>query len=129
MDPNTCIDFQRIVVTDTETLDKHSNIMEKLRLVERLPEGRRTYEELLEKEGLKLEHDDDPRGAEQKCQQFVFQGQCLVLGDSGVGKTSLVKAISGKSFDEWSQERQELSKVLLMRNGRTWIRRILFLET
>ena len=100
MDPNTCIDFQRIVVTDTETLDKHSNIMEKLRLVERLPEGRRTYEELLEKEGLKLEHDDDPRGAEQKCQQFVFQGQCLVLGDSGVGKTSLVKAISGKSFDE-----------------------------
>ena len=100
MDSNTCIDFQRIVVTDTETLDKHSNIMEKLRLVDRLPEGRRTYEELLEKEGLKLEHDDDPRGAEQTCQQFVFQGQCLVLGDSGVGKTSLVKAISGKSFDE-----------------------------
>ncbi|XP_066019375.1 uncharacterized protein [Pocillopora verrucosa] len=100
MDSNTCIDFQRIVVTDTETLDKHSNIMEKLRLVDRLPEGRRTYEELLEKEGLKLEQDDDPRGAEQTCQQFVFQGQCLVLGDSGVGKTSLVKAISGKSFDE-----------------------------
>ena len=100
MDSNTCIDFQRIVVTDTETLDKHSNIMEKLRLVDRLPEGRRTYEELLEKEGLKLEQDDYPRGAEQTCQQFVFQGQCLVLGDSGVGKTSLVKAISGKSFDE-----------------------------
>ena len=100
MDSNTGLDFQRIVVTDTETLDKHSNIMEKLRLVDRLPEGRRTYEELLEKEGLKLEQDDDPRGAEQTCQQFVFQGQCLVLGDSGVGKTSLVKAISGKSFDE-----------------------------
>ena len=100
MDSNTGLDFQRIVVTDTETLDKHSNIMEKLRLVDRLPEGRRTYEELLEKVELKLEHDDDPRGAEQTCQQFVFQGQCLVLGDSGVGKTSLVKAISGKSFDE-----------------------------
>lgn len=102
MDSNTGLDFQRIVVTDTETLDKHSNIMEKLRLEDRLPEGRRTYEELLEKVGLKLEHDHDhyPRGAERTCQHFVFQGQCLVLGDSGVGKTSLVKAISGKPFDE-----------------------------
>nr|XP_058942312.1 uncharacterized protein LOC131770612 [Pocillopora verrucosa] len=100
MDPNTGLDFQRIVVTDTETLDKHSNIMEKLRLEHRLPEGRRTYEELLEKVGLKLEHDHNPRQTEQTCQQFVFQGQCLVLGDSGVGKTSLVKAISGKPFDE-----------------------------
>ena len=100
MDSNTGLDFQRIVVTDTETLDKHSNIMEKLRLEDRLPEGRRTYEELLEKVGLKFEHDHDPRGAERTCQHFVFQGQCLVLGDSGVGKTSLVKAISGKPFDE-----------------------------
>lgn len=97
MDPNTCIDFQRIVVTDTETLDKHSNIMEKLRLVERLPEGRRTYEELLEKEGLKLEHDDDPRGAEQKCQQFVFQGQCLVLGDSGKSQWKVFRRNGAKN--------------------------------
>ena len=100
MDPNTGLDFQRIVVTDTETLDKHSNIMEKLRLEHRLPEGRKTYEELLEKVGLKLEHDPEPRQTEQTCQQFVFQGQCLVLGDSGVGKTSLVRAVSGKPFDE-----------------------------
>ena len=100
MDPNTGLDFQRIVVTDTETLDKHSNIMEKLRLEHRLPEGRKTYEELLEKVGLKLEHDPEPRQTEQTCQQFVFQGQCLVLGDSGVGKTSLIRAVSGKPFDE-----------------------------
>lgn len=100
MDPNTSLDFQRIVVTDTETLDKHSNIMEKLRLEHRLPEGRRTYEKLLEKVGLKLEPYHNPHQTEQICQQFVFQGQCLVLGDSGVGKTSLVRAISGKPFDE-----------------------------
>ena len=31
--------------------------------------------------------------------QFVFQGQCLVLGDSGVGKTSLVNSLTGKPFD------------------------------
>ena len=100
MDTNTSLDFQRIVVTDTETLDKHSNIMEKLRLEHRLPEGRRTYEKLLEKVGLKLEPYHNPHQTEQICQQFVFQGQCLVLGDSGVGKTSLVRAISGKPFDE-----------------------------
>ena len=100
MDPNTSLDFQRIVVTDTETLDKHSNIMEKLRLEHRLPEGRRTYEKLLEKVGLKLEPYHNPHQTEQICQHFVFQGQCLVLGDSGVGKTSLVRAISGKPFDE-----------------------------
>ena len=100
MDPNTSLDFQRIVVTDTETLDKHSNIMEKLRLEHRLPEGRRTYEKLLEKVGLKLDPYHDPHQTEKMCQQFVFQGQCLVLGDSGVGKTSLVRAISGKPFDE-----------------------------
>ena len=100
MDPNTSLDFQRIVVTDTETLDKHSNIMEKLRLEHRLPEGRRTYEKLLEKVGLKLEPYHNPHQTEKICQQFVFQGQCLVLGDSGVGKTSLVRAISGKPFDE-----------------------------
>lgn len=31
--------------------------------------------------------------------QFMFQGQCLVLGDSGVGKTSLVKSLTEKSFN------------------------------
>lgn len=31
--------------------------------------------------------------------QFVFQGQCMVLGDSGAGKTSLVKSLTGKPFD------------------------------
>ena len=48
MDFNTGLDFQRIVVPDTGTLHKHSNIMEKLRLEHRLPEGRKKYEELLE---------------------------------------------------------------------------------
>ena len=49
MDFNTGLDFQRIVVPDTGTLHKHSNIMGKLRLEHRLPEGRKKYEELLEK--------------------------------------------------------------------------------
>ena len=36
---------------------------------------------------------------EEEYSQFVFQGQCLILGDSRVGKTSLVKSLTGKSFD------------------------------
>ena len=113
MQPNAGLDFQRIVVTDTETFDKHSNIIEKLRLEHRLPEGRRTYEELLEKVGLKLEHDHEPRQTEQRCQQFVFQGQCLVLGDSGVGKTSLVRAITGKPFNEMESRTEGIEQSLV----------------
>ena len=30
---------------------------------------------------------------------FVFHGQCMVLGDSRVGKTSLVKSLTGNKFD------------------------------
>ena len=31
--------------------------------------------------------------------QFAFPTQCLVLGDSRVGKTSLVKSLTGEPFD------------------------------
>ena len=113
MDPNTGLDFQRIVVTDTETLDSHSNIITKLELEQRLPEGRRTFEELLKKVGLKLAPDQDPRQIERTCTQFVFQGQCLVLGDSGVGKTSLVKSITGKPFDQMEPTTQGIEQSLV----------------
>ena len=36
---------------------------------------------------------------EEEYSQFVFQGQCLILGDSRVGKTSLVKSLTGQQFD------------------------------
>ena len=36
---------------------------------------------------------------EEEYSQFVFQGQCLILGDSRVGKTSLVKSLTGQPFD------------------------------
>ncbi|KAJ7365024.1 hypothetical protein OS493_007664 [Desmophyllum pertusum] len=46
------MDFQRIVVTDDESLDTHNNIITQLELERRLPEGRRTCEQLLENVGL-----------------------------------------------------------------------------
>ena len=30
--------------------------------------------------------------------QFVFQGQCIILGDARVGKTSLKKSLTGDAF-------------------------------
>jgi len=93
---DTCLDFQRMLLAEDENLDTHSNIMAQLQLDRRLPEGRRTCEQLLEGLGLQPTREDQE---DRACKLFVFQGQCLVLGESGVGKTSLVKSLPGKPFD------------------------------
>ena len=46
-------------------------------------------------------------------QQFVFPRQCLVLGDSEVGKTSLVKSLTGKPFDPKQQKTQGIDRCLV----------------
>ena len=46
-------------------------------------------------------------------QQFVFPRQCLVLGDSEVGKTSLVKSLTGKAFDPTQQKTQGIDQCLV----------------
>ena len=48
--------------------------------------------------------------------QFMFQGQCLVLGDSGVGKTSLVKSLTGKSFNSSQPKTQGIEQSLVDKN-------------
>ena len=95
---DTGLDFQRILVTEDESFDSHNNIITQLNLEDRLPEGRQTCERLLKNLGLQPEREHQ---GDRTCNQFihVFQGQCLVLGDSGVGKTSLVKSLTGKPFD------------------------------
>lgn len=55
------------MVIDIEIFDKYSNIMEKLWLEDWLLEGRRIYEELFEKVGLKFEYDYDFCGVEWMC--------------------------------------------------------------
>ena len=44
---------------------------------------------------------------------FVFQGQCMVLGDSRVGKTSLVKSLTGKKFDPNQTQTQGIDPSLV----------------
>lgn len=107
------LDLQLIQVTNDETLDSHSNIITKLNLEQRLPGGRKTCEELLHTVGLKLEHDPDARQKDKVCHQFVLQGQCLVLGDSGVGKTSLVKSLTGKPFDNMEPKTHGIEQTLV----------------
>ena len=92
---HTGLDFQRILVTEDESLDSYNNIITQLQLEDRLPEGRQTCERLLEDLGLQPARQDQA----DTYNQFVIQGQCLILGDSGVGKTSLVKSLTGKPFD------------------------------
>ncbi|KAJ7350091.1 hypothetical protein OS493_038527, partial [Desmophyllum pertusum] len=82
MDHDTGLDFQRMVVTDDESLDTHNNIMRQLELERRLPEGRTTCEQLLKNVGLQVPAHEVELG-NRTCHQFVYQGQCLVLGDSG----------------------------------------------
>ena len=45
--------------------------------------------------------------------QFVFQGQCLILGDSGAGKTSLVNALTGKPFDPSPTKTRKMEQKLV----------------
>ena len=45
--------------------------------------------------------------------QYVFPRQCLVLGDSEVGKTSLVKSLTGKTFDPKQQKTQGIDQCLV----------------
>ena len=45
--------------------------------------------------------------------QYIFPRQCLVLGDSEVGKTSLVKSLTGKPFDPKQQKTQGIDQCLV----------------
>lgn len=46
-------------------------------------------------------------------QQFVSPSQCLILGDSEVGTTSLVKSLTGKPFDPKQQKTQGIDQCLV----------------
>lgn len=45
--------------------------------------------------------------------QYIFPRQCLVLGDSEVGKTSLVKSLTGKPFDPIQQKTHGIDQSLV----------------
>ena len=85
-------DVQVITLTDHHTLESASEVMQKLQFDRRLPNGRQAYQQLLKNLGFR----SNPDGEQQT--QSVFQGQCLILGDARVGKTSLKNSLVGKPF-------------------------------
>lgn len=65
------------------------------------------------------------RSRRQNMQAVVFQRQCWILGESGIGKTSLVKSLTGKPFDPEEPKTQGIDQSLV--NG-TW-QNFLYLES
>ena len=88
------LDVHHLSITDDHTSRSAAEVMLQLHLDKGSPTGPEACQELLRDLAFQREHHD-----EEQYSQFVFQGQCLILGDSRVGKTSLVKSITGKPFD------------------------------
>ena len=87
-------EVQSLSITDDHTSRSAAEVMLQMQLDQGSPTGPEACRELLRDLAFQTEHHD-----EEQYGQFVFQGQCLILGDSRVGKTSLVKSITGKPFD------------------------------
>ena len=85
---------QGIRLTSDHTLETASEVMQILKMDRRLPNGRESYLKLLED----LDFPSNQDGGDQHT-QFVFQGQCIILGDARVGKTSLKKSLTGETFN------------------------------
>lgn len=88
------LDLHHLSFTDDHTSRSAAEAMSQLQLDQGSPTGPDACQELLRDLAFQTEHHD-----EEQYSQFVFQGQCLILGDSRVGKTSLVKSLTGQQFD------------------------------
>jgi len=113
MDQDTSLDIQHILFTDE---DSPIDITTQLQLQHRLPQGRKTCEELLKTPALQQTPEDQGQRIHS---QFVFYGQCLVLGDSQVGKTSLVKSLTGEPFDPMQAKTQGIDQYLVDEQWKT----------
>lgn len=87
------LDLQLIRLTDDHTLESASQVMSALQFDQRIPNGRHSYVKLLKDVGFRSNQNGDAG------KQYVFQGQCLILGDARVGKTSLKNSLMGRPFN------------------------------
>ena len=101
MDQEKDLVLHHVSLADNCNLDKTGDYLTKLQLATSLTEvqihtayslasAQSNAEELT---NLNLQDED------ATIKQFVFHGQCLILGDTGAGKTSLVNSLTGKPFD------------------------------
>lgn len=88
------LEVHNISLTDDHTSRSAAEVMSQLQLDRGSTKGPDACQELLRDLDFQNERQD-----EEEYSQFVFQGQCLILGDARVGKTSLVKSLTGKPFD------------------------------
>lgn len=87
------VDLQLIRLTDDATLETASQAMSVLQFDQRIPNGRHSYVKLLKELGFRSNQNGDAY------KQYVFQGQCMILGDASVGKTSLKNSLTGRPFN------------------------------
>ena len=105
MDQEKGLVLHHVSLADNHNLERAGELITQLHLEGGLPEDQTANDEMLKNLDLQEEH--------TTLEQFVFHGQCLVLGDSGVGKTSLVKSLTGKSFDPRQPKTQGIDRCLV----------------
>ena len=110
MDPEKGLVLHHVSLADNYNLDKTSDFLTQLHLATGLTEDQVTNAEVLK--NLNLQDEDST------ITQFVFQGQCMILGDTGAGKTSLVNSLTGKPFDPNQTKTRKLEQKLV--ETKTW---------
>ena len=105
MDQETGLVLHHVSLADNYNLDKTSDFLTQLHLATGLTEDKIANAEVLK--NLNLQDED------ATIKQFVFQGQCMILGDSGAGKTSLVNSLTGKPFDPSQTKTQKMEQKLV----------------
>ena len=117
MDEDISFDIQHIAVTDNQSSsDELALQFHGLELDRRLPRGRQACEELLKSpvfQPISLAQGERIRS------QFVFHGQCLVLGDARVGKSSLVRSLTGKPCNTGQLKTQGIAETLVDKEWKT----------
>ena len=104
MDQEKGLVLHHISLADNYNLDKAGDFLTQLHLATGLTDQEANAEVI---KNLDLQDED------ATIKQFVFQGQCLILGDSGAGKTSLVNSLTGKPFDLSQTKTRKLEQKLV----------------
>ena len=107
MDQETGLVLHHISLADNYNLDKVGDFLTQLHLATGLTEDQVANINAEVLKNLNLQDEDST------IKQFVFQGQCMILGDSGAGKTSLVNSLAGKPFDPSQTKTRKMEQKLV----------------
>ena len=105
MDQEKGLVLHHVSLADNYNLDKAGDFLTQLHLATGLTEDKVANAEVLK--NLNLQDED------ATIKQFVFQGQCMILGDSGTGKTSLVNSLTGKPLDPSQTKTRKIEQKLV----------------